>query len=185
VTAAKHPTQYLCLQSLLHSFKETVLASYTTPHCFAMVALLHVLSAAVLFASSALANPAPSDMIHALLTRQIQPIDTSNIPTQCKSYCQAVSDGLVGCTSADCICKDATVASMGKCLSCGVSIPGSGLDVKTAQNVIDQMVNACKSAGTPVQQVTVSAKGNGAMRSGAMSAGAVAAVAFGAIAAMA
>lgn len=97
-----------------------------------MVAILHVLSAAVLFTSSALANPAPVDMIHGLLTRQIQPLDTSNIPSQCKSDCQAVSDGLAGCASVACICKDSTVASMGKCLSCGVAIAGSGLDVTTA-----------------------------------------------------
>ncbi|KAF8075878.1 hypothetical protein FPV67DRAFT_387352 [Lyophyllum atratum] len=155
-----------------------------------MVALLHVLSAAALFASSALANPAPSDMLHGLLTRQIQPIDTSNIPAQCKPDCQAVSDGLVGCSTVECICKDSLVSSMGKCLSCGVAIAGSGVDVATAQNVIDQMVSACKSAGTPVKQVTVSAKGadskgNGAAHTAAMSAGAFAAAAFGAIVALA
>jgi len=148
-----------------------------------MVALLHVLSATVLFASHVLANPTPSDIIHGLLTRQIQPIDTSNLPAQCKTDCEAASNGVVGCSAVECICKDSVVSSMGKCLNCGVSIKNSGLDVKTAQGVIDQMVNACKSAGSPVNAVTVSAKGSGsgAARSSAMSAGAVAVVALGVV----
>ncbi|GLB33285.1 hypothetical protein LshimejAT787_0101690 [Lyophyllum shimeji] len=152
-----------------------------------MVALLHVLSAALVLASSALANPAASETLHGLLKRQVQGLDPSKIPSKCQTDCNAVTNSVSGCTDISCLCKDSVVQAMGKCLSCGVSLKDSGLDVNTAQNVIDQMVSSCNSAGSPVQSVKVSASGsgNGAMRAGAVSAGAIAVVAFGAIVTMA
>ncbi|KAG6916372.1 hypothetical protein DXG01_007093 [Tephrocybe rancida] len=149
-----------------------------------MFASLPALSAVVLFAAQALGNPEPAEAIPGLLlARQVPGFDPSTVPAACKSDCEAVTTSLTGCASVGCICKDSTISTLGKCLDCGVSISGSGLDVNTAQSAIDQIVSTCKSAGSPVSGFSVSAKGtkgNGAARSTIMGAGAMAVAILGA-----
>ncbi|KAG6856364.1 hypothetical protein H0H87_005274 [Tephrocybe sp. NHM501043] len=116
-----------------------------------MVAAFQILSAAaLLFASQVLASPEPAEAIAGLVARQIPGFDPSTIPSACQSDCGAVSTSLT----------DSVISGVGKCLSCGVSISGSGLDTQTAQSAIDQIVSSCKSAGSPVDSVTISAKGS-------------------------
>ncbi|RDB15663.1 hypothetical protein Hypma_003988 [Hypsizygus marmoreus] len=134
-----------------------------------------------------LANPTPDNTgnsIPAFLARQLSPIDTTGIPSTCKPSCEAVSNGLSDCSTFDCICKDSNIDAIGSCFSCGVGIKDSGLDVKTAQGVVDEFVSACKGAGAPVKTTTISASGNGkngAMRLGALGSGALGVVVLGAL----
>ncbi|KAF8075879.1 hypothetical protein FPV67DRAFT_387439 [Lyophyllum atratum] len=153
-----------------------------------MVALLRFLSFAVpslLMSVQVLANPAPADVLHGLLARQTSPIDQGAIPEQCKSSCTVIQT-LSGCADTTCICTDSNMDGISKCFDCAAGISkASASDVKTAQTVVDQLVDGCKAAGTPVKSITVSAKKNGGARLAAMSVGSLAVVAFGSVLALA
>ncbi|GLB33286.1 hypothetical protein LshimejAT787_0101700 [Lyophyllum shimeji] len=125
-----------------------------------MVALLHLLSFAtpsLLMSLRVVANPTPADVLHGLLARQTSAIDPSLIPDQCKSDCSVLST-LNSCSSVACICTDSNMDGIAKCLDCGAALPSANVDIKTAQSAVDLIVSNCKSAGSPVKSVTISAK---------------------------
>ncbi|KAF5372046.1 hypothetical protein D9615_008075 [Tricholomella constricta] len=157
-----------------------------------MVAVLHILSAiapVLLTSLHVLANATPNDALHNLLVRQVSPIDTSSIPEACKKDCDIIQN-LTKCTGIECLCTDSNVGGLAKCLDCAVAQAPAGSSassLKAAQSGIDRIVSSCKSAGAPVNSVTITGdtKNNGALRFGVLNAGTFAIVALGATLALA
>ncbi|KAH0586953.1 hypothetical protein H2248_005783 [Termitomyces sp. 'cryptogamus'] len=123
-----------------------------------------ILFVAVALASQVLASPEPAESISA---RQLPGLNPNSVPQQCQSDCSSATSSVSSCTSLDCICKDTTISGLAQCLDCAVSIQNSGLDVQTAQSVIDNVISGCEYTGSPVNNVTISAKDSGSKDNGA------------------
>ncbi|KAG6852047.1 hypothetical protein C0991_003603 [Blastosporella zonata] len=127
----------------------------------------------VLVAMSAIATPAPSNLIQGLLTKRAA-IDPTVIPDQCKDQCTGIVNELNSCNSSiACLCTNSNMDGIAVCYDCVASISGSSTDVETAQANADQITAECKVAGSPVKSVTISPKKNSAIRSDVLNLGAI------------
>ncbi|KAF9457991.1 hypothetical protein BDZ94DRAFT_153422 [Collybia nuda] len=133
---------------------------------------------ALVASQQVLANPGPTTL-PALLARQSNPIDKSQIPAQCQSSC---GGAISGCSdSIDCVCTDQKMDEIASCFGCFTSVKDSGVDAKTAQAALDAFVDGCKAAGKPVKAATISTGNSGATPVGSGSSGLFAVVALGAV----
>ncbi|KAG5643793.1 hypothetical protein DXG03_009616 [Asterophora parasitica] len=103
-----------------------------------MVAVLHAVSASLLFASNVLAKPTPSRTLAGLLKRQATG-DESQIPSpECLSACEVFSNSIINCSTTECLCTDAIITAGHQCLSC--------VNVDVDKEAYDAWIVECKKA---------------------------------------
>ncbi|KAF8173278.1 hypothetical protein BJ912DRAFT_1147899 [Pholiota molesta] len=82
-------------------------------------------------------------------------IDTSGIPTQCTTQCQAVVAAMGPNTTCDsdpvaCLCTNALATSYQACLTCAVTNDPTDVPQTLADADIAALIDACNTVGTPV-----------------------------------
>ncbi|KAF9487407.1 hypothetical protein BDN71DRAFT_650264 [Pleurotus eryngii] len=107
-------------------------------------------------ASSASAAPIPLPSV--VDDTQNESIDVNNLPTQCRSRCNAVADAVNSCTSSSttCACTRGNQDNVVECLECMVLLaPGVVEVLRQAQESIDELERSCSDAGISLPHRTI------------------------------
>lgn len=122
--------------------------------------------AALVLVPVALSSPSPQpepSLNFTVFASSGPGFDISNVPSQCSSDCQVLSD-ISQCTTTTCVCSTDVSSQVAKCLDCVVTYDKSTYTA-AGQTSMDIYINECAKIGIKLDTPMIEPEGSAALSS--------------------